>query len=115
MAAITVTARSITALGMGIMRISPNGGRKKTPCGARWVRRERVCAAGLLRVSLAEPAPEEIGGTNQVGDDERLQGQGQDGNHGGHGAELDCTCADDGGCEEGEEHGDSFRGCAADE
>ena len=28
----------------------------------------------------------------------------------GHGAELDGTCADDGCCKEGEEHGDSFHG-----
>ena len=57
--------------------------------------------------------PEEIGGADQVGEDERLQGGRQDGDGDGHGAELDGTCADDGCCEEGEEHGDSFRGCAA--
>ena len=71
---------------------------------------------GLLRLLTAEEVtPDEIAGAEQVGEDEGLQGQGQDRDHGGHGAELDCTCADDGCCEEGEEYGDSFRGCAANE
>jgi hypothetical protein len=62
----------------------------------------------LLLLVTAEVTPDVIAGADQVGQDERLQSQGQDRNHGGHGAELDGTNADDGCGEEGEEHGGSF-------
>ncbi len=57
----------------------------------------------LLRDAIT--LPEEVAGTEQVGEDDHLQGQGQHGHHCGHSAELDGTGTDNGCCKEGEEHG----------